>query len=67
MRIYRPATKSYEVVDTRLEGAPSDDQVAAFWTSLLQDIRAVTAPQVGVDFLDDAQTLDEATWKAKYS
>jgi ubiquitin-conjugating enzyme E2 D/E len=67
MRIYRPATKSYEVVDTRLGGAPLDDQVASFWTSLLQEIRAVTAPQVGVDFLDDAQTLDEATWKAKYS
>jgi len=67
MRIYRPATNSYEVVDTRLDGAPAQDQAGAFWNALLQDIRAVTAAQVGADFVDEAFTLDEATWKAKYS
>jgi len=66
MRIYRPATGTYEAVDTRLDGAPRDDQAKAFWENLLKDLRTITSAEAGKDFMDDCFTLDEATLKKKY-
>jgi hypothetical protein len=66
MRRFDPATRAYVMVDSRLTGAPSEDEAEAFWSQVLEELKAATLDKVGADFIDDCLRMDVGELKAKY-
>ena len=68
LRRYDAASESYVALDPTLDGAPTggSPESQELWTSLLADLKQLTAEQVGADFVDDCLAMDLGELKAKY-
>merc|ERR1712007_326110 len=58
MRVFNPQTGKYDYVETRLEGAPKENELEHFWQQTLSELRSATASEAGPDFIDDCFQLD---------
>jgi ubiquitin-conjugating enzyme E2 D/E len=67
LRVWRPETQSYEAIDTRLTGAPSDEELQTYWQGMLAELEKVTFNELGGDFMGDCNTLSEEDLLKKYA
>ncbi len=66
LRIWDATDSSYKPFSCVMDGAPSPEDMPAFWQDFLNQLRTELGTQFGPDFIDDCLSMPLAELKEKY-